>query len=102
MSRVGKADEKKSELSTLGMSTADFGAALISEAQGRKQKELADKSVIAVQGIFSSMAACDRQITHLQSWKKTHEGQIAALKEGSFSVDDCGAIVYNDAALNRR
>lgn len=87
---------------TLGMSQSEFGAALVTEAQNRKQKEKLERSISTAQNILSSLEGCDRQIEHLQSWKKTHEDQLEALQNGAFSFNAAGDIVYNDVQLNRR
>ena len=96
-------DEKKELVTaTMGMSNAEFGAALIGEAKARRQKERLDKSVAETQTILGSIEECDRQISYFTGWKATRQGQLDALEKGEFSFDKDGLIVYNDRALNRR
>lgn len=97
-----KNEPKPAELTTMGMSPAQFGAALINEAQARKQKERLEKSVIQTQAVLSSLEECDLQILYFQGWKKTRLAQLEALKAGEFTFDLAGSIVYNDKALNRK
>lgn len=94
--------KKNDELATIGMTPAEFGTALIDEAQARKQKEKLEKSINQAKGILSSLEECNSKIEWFQGWKKTHEGQLAALKAGKFTFDTFGAIVYNDPDLNRK
>jgi hypothetical protein len=87
---------------TSGMKPAEFGAALIGEAQRRNDQARLEKSLVTVQGIMHSMSECKRQIEHLSSWQKTHEAQLLAIERGAFSFDAQGAIVYDDKGLNRK
>jgi hypothetical protein len=84
------------------MSNAEFGSALLAEAQKRRQKEKLEKSVLEAETILARLDDCTRQIEHLTGWKKTCNGQMEALQKGDFSLDNHGMIVYNDSALNRR
>lgn len=98
-----KAGKKKElELATMGMSSAEFGEALIREAQTRKHKANLEKSVTQTQTIFSSLDECNRQILYFTGWKQTLEEQLAALKAGEFFFDSLGALIYNKPSLNRK
>lgn len=95
-------DEKKDLITTMGMSQAEFGAALITEAQNRQQKQRLEKSVLVAQTILSTIEECDKQIEYFRGWKKTREEQLKALHDGEFSFDKSGEIVYNEPTLNRK
>jgi hypothetical protein len=89
-------------LSLATMTNAEFGVALIAEAQSRRQKEKLEKAVTEAQAIFSTIEECERQIEYFTGWKATREGQLAALRAGDFTFDKNGTITYNDKTLNRR
>lgn len=95
-------DEKKDLVTTMGMSQAEFGAALITEAQNRKQKQRLEQSVAVAQTILSSIEECEKQIEYFAGWKKTREGQLKALHDGKFSFDKSGLLVYDEESLNRK
>jgi len=94
--------EEKQGLATLGMSQSEFGAALVTEAQNRKQKERLEKSIAVAQTILASLDECNERITYFSEWKKTREAQLEALQKGRFSFDAHGEILYDDKILNRR
>ena len=93
----------KNELTiTAGMTQAEFGTALLTEATNRKQRIKFERSITEAETILARLEDCDRQIEHLSGWKKTCEGQMKALQDGAFSFDKDGSIVYEDKSLNRR
>ena len=94
--------EKKDLMTSSGMSKSEFGSALVTEAQNRKQKERLEKSIEFAQVVLSSLEECDNKIEWFTGWKKTREAQLKALQNGDFSYDGYGSIIYNDSALNRK
>ena len=95
-------DEKKDLVTTMGMSQEEFGAALVTEAQNRKQKQRLEKSVAVAQTILSSIEECDKQIEYFAGWKRTREGQLKALQDGKFSFNKSDDLVYDEETLNRK
>jgi len=94
--------EEKTALTTMGMTQSAFGAAIIEEAQTRKQKQMLNKSVAEATTILASIDECDQKIAYFTDWKKTREGQLDALQKGEFALDPQGAITYNNVELNRK
>lgn len=94
--------EENKDLATLGMSQSEFGSALVSEAQNRKQKEKLESSIATAQTILASLEECNERIAYFSEWKKIREAQLEALQQGKFSFDARGAIVYENSSLNRR
>jgi hypothetical protein len=99
---VSMSEQKKDDLATMGMTQSEFGAALVTEAQNRKQKERLEKSIATAQTILASLEECNERINYFSEWKKTREAQLDALQLGKFSFDTHGEIVYEDKDLNRR
>jgi hypothetical protein len=94
--------EEKKALKTMGMTQSEFGAAIIEEAQSRKQKQMLNQSVAEAATILTSIDDCNTQIAYFTGWKQTREGQLDALQKGEFTLDPQGAITYNTAELNRK
>jgi hypothetical protein len=93
---------EQKELATMGMSQSEFGAALVTEAQNRKQKERLEKSIAVAQTILASLEECNERIAYFTGWQKTRQAQLDALQQGKFSFDGGGEIIYDDKQLNRR
>ena len=97
-----KTPKKELMTATMGMSSAEFGAALLTEARNRKQKQMLEKSVQEAQTVLASLDECIARIEYFTGWKQTREAQLAALQRGEFKLDGQGVVSYNDAALNRK
>lgn len=90
----------KDELSKIGMSNADFGSALIEEAQRREKQKYVDSATVEVSRLLSGMEKMQENIKRDTENLNIYSLRLDAIKKGNFKFTN-DKLVYDDERLNK-
>jgi len=93
-----KKDEKKESLMTR---MANFGSAIISEAQNKYDEARKDRILELVHGLMRQRDAFLKAQEEAQLKAEFCDIRLSAIKAGEFTIDKEGMLRFNDNDLNR-
>ncbi len=101
---VERQPEPPVSLARFGMTSAEFGSALIDEAQKREKVKFIDRGVAEAQRLLSGIDAIQEHIANDTENLAIYRDRIEAIKAGKYKVARPGEarpLIYDEERLNK-